>query len=438
MEHTADNLKKKSGNKTPLLEALSAQHYFSYAPSNELQCEDVSIPEIASVTGTPFFVYSKRYFTDRFNTLTSALKDCPHKIFYAVKSNYNITIIRHLHQLGAGADVNSLGEMYRAEQAGVPPSEILLGGVGKSAEEIAYALERDILLFKVESVPELFLINKIAELSGKKARVALRINPDVDPLTHPYISTGLAENKFGIPIGEAEAIYLNSSLTNIEFVGMDMHLGSQISTIAPYSEAIDKLLTLCARLADAGVHLHHLDIGGGFGVQYSGEYEFPVANFSDAILTKLKNSGLTIFLEPGRFFSANSAALVTKILYLKSNGEKNFLVVDAGMSELIRPSLYGAFHQIIPVTPASGRNRKFDVVGPLCESSDFLGKNQEFPEPASGNLLAVLSAGAYGMAMASNYNARLRPPEILVDGSTWSVIRKRETLEQLIQNEIII
>ena len=435
MENTKNNLAGTGKDTHSLLESLTKGNYFSRSGTNELKCEDVRISQIASVVGTPFYVYSSKYFTDRYNSLTHALSGCDHKIFYAVKSNYNINIIRHLHELGCGADVNSLGEMYRAEQAGVPADEILLGGVGKSAEEISYAIDKNILLFKVESVAELYLINQIAELSGKKARVALRVNPDVDPLTHPYISTGLAENKFGIPIGDAEAIYLDKSLKNVEFTGIDMHLGSQIASISPYTEAVDKLLALCARLKNAGVELHHLDLGGGFGVQYSGENDFPVPAFRDALLEKLNSSGMKIFLEPGRYFSANSAALVTKILYLKTNGEKNFLVVDAGMSELIRPSLYGAYHQIIPVTPSNNDPKVYDIVGPLCESGDFLGKEQEIAEPSSGNLLAVLSTGAYGMVMASNYNARLRPAEVLVDGSQWKLIRKRETLEQLIQNE---
>ncbi len=435
MENTKSNLAGTGKDTHSLLESLSQGNYFSRLEGNELHCENVRISKLASAVGTPLYVYSKKYFTDRFQSLTQALSGCKHKIFYAVKSNYNINIIRHLHELGCGADVNSLGEMYRAEQAGVPADEIVLGGVGKSAEEISYALDKNIFQFKVESLSELYLINQIAELSGKKARVALRVNPDVDPLTHPYISTGLAENKFGIPISEAEAIYLDRSLSHIEFTGIDMHLGSQIASIAPYAEAIDKILAVCERLKEAGIELHHMDIGGGFGVQYAGENDFPVTAFRETLLDKLKHSGMQIFMEPGRYFSANSAALVTKILYLKTNGEKNFLVVDAGMSELIRPSLYGAYHQIIPVIPSGSEAKVYDVVGPLCESGDFLGKEQTIAEPESGNLLAVLSTGAYGMVMASNYNARLRPAEVLVDGSEWKLIRRRETLEQLIQNE---
>ncbi len=421
-----------------LLTSLSKNKYFHYKDNSELHCENISINAIADAVGTPFFVYSRKYFIDKYQVMKQALAGCNFKIYYAVKSNYNINIIQLLHKLGAGADVNSLGEMYRALKAGVPAGDILLGGVGKSGEEIAFALKNDIFLFKVESESELLLINETARDLGKIARVALRVNPDVDPLTHPYISTGLAENKFGIPFDEAESIYLNSKLSNILFTGIDMHIGSQIFSIAPYKEAIGKILNLCSRLKEAGINLHHIDIGGGYGIDYSGGEDFEFSTFANEIIPMLKESGLTVFLEPGRYFSANSGALITKVLYLKKNGDKNFIIIDAGMSELIRPSLYDSYHEIIPLVYSATGKKTYDVVGPLCESGDFLGKDLSIAEPAPSDLLAILSAGAYGMVMSSNYNARMRPPEVLVDDDHLQIIRKRETLEQLIQNEELI
>ncbi len=433
MANTAKNINRNFEDS--LLNSLSKNKYFSYSDEGEMHCEGVNISSIAEKTGTPFFVYSKKYFTDRFNLLSNALHGTNFKIFYAVKSNYNLSIIRHLSSLGAGADVNSAGELYRAVRAGVSPASILLGGVGKSAEEITFALEQGILLFKVESYGELIQIDRIAGTLNKTARVALRVNPNVNAKTHPYISTGLAENKFGIPLEEAEIIYQDKSLPNIKFAGVDMHLGSQIATTEPYAEAIEKTLAMCARLREKGITLHHFDIGGGFGVQYDNESDFPFEEFTKTVIAPLKASGMTIFLEPGRFLSANSSALISKVMYLKKNGNKNFIVTDAGMSELIRPSLYDAYHQIVTVNTKNREKKIYDVVGPLCESGDFIGKELEIEAPEQDELIAVLSAGAYGMAMASNYNARLRPAEVFVDGSDWKIIRKRETLEQLVQNE---
>ncbi len=438
MADSQNYISKSHQDGKSLLPLLAEQNYFHYNDNNELFCENVSIKTIADEVGTPFFVYSKKYFTDKYQTMSRALAGCDFKIFYAVKSNYNINIINILRELGAGADVNSLGEMYRALKAGVPANEILLGGVGKSAEEIKFAIEKDIFLFKVESESELLLINSIANDLGKIARVALRVNPDVDPHTHPYISTGLAENKFGIALKEAEAIYLNSRLSSIQFTGIDMHIGSQIFSIAPYKAAIEKILNLCQRLKAAGINLHHIDIGGGYGIEYAGGKDFEFDAFSKEIVPLLKNSGMKIFLEPGRYFSANSGALIAKVLYLKKNGDKNFVIADAGMSELIRPSLYGAYHEIVPVSSSGKSEKMYDVVGPLCESGDFLGKDIPLAEPAPNDLLAILSAGAYSMVMSSNYNARMRPPEILVDNGKWHIIRKRESLMQLIQNEELV
>ena len=410
--------------------------YFDYQ-DNVFHAEGVPVPEIVEAVGTPVFIYSRQFLIDRARDFHAAFEEIPHTVFYAMKANYNLSIVRTLARRGCGVDVNSGGELYRALKAEVSPDKILMAGVGKTEEEIRMALENDILLIKAESRVEVEVINEIAGKLGKKARVALRVNPDVSADTHPYISTGLSSNKFGINAAEAALIFLDSSFTNVEFTGVDMHIGSQITTIEPYEEAITKLNELVRYLRENGLELHHLDVGGGIGVEYQNEDTFTVFDYAKKIMPLLKKTGLHIFFEPGRYMTANGGILVTKALFNKTNNEKNFLIVDAGMNDLIRPSLYQAVHHIQPVLKRDEYTGiKADVVGPICESGDFLGKDREMPVLERGELVAVLSAGAYGMVMSSNYNARSRAAEVMVIGDTWQIIRSRENYAHQIYDEL--
>jgi diaminopimelate decarboxylase len=412
--------------------------YFTYK-ENKLFCENLSIEEIAHNVSTPVYIYSKNYMADRYSELANVFKSINHKIYYACKANYNINIIKLFNDLGAGIDVNSAGEYYRAIKAGVDPKNLIFSGVGKTKEEIKLALENNLFIIKAESFEEIELINKIAGDLKKIAPIAIRVNPNVDPLTHPYISTGLAENKFGVDETVAEEIFIKSSrLENIKLLGIDMHIGSQITTIEPYIESIKKLVKLVKSLKTQGVNLSHIDIGGGMGVKYNDENPFTAEEFSSAIIPILEESGCEILFEPGRWLTANAGCLIGEVLFVKNNLDKNFLVVDAAMNDLLRPSIYKAYHHIQPIDVSPRETIIADIVGPICESGDFLGKKREILKPATGDLLAVMSSGAYGIVMASNYNARRRPAEVLVDGSKFSIIRKRETFDQLSQNEEII
>lgn len=409
--------------------------YFSFK-NNVFHAEDVAVTDIIQSVGTPVYIYSKQFLIDRARDFQTAFAEIPHTVFYAVKANYNVSVIRTLAQHGCGADVNSGGELYRALKAGVPTDKIIMAGVGKTEDEIRLALEHNILLLKAESRVEVEVINAIAGELGKKARVALRVNPDVSAETHPYISTGLSSNKFGVPTDVALSIFLDTSFNNIEFTGVDMHIGSQILSVAPYKEAIGKLIDLVNTLKENGLELHHLDVGGGIGVTYQDEDIFTVYDYAKEILPLLKQTGLHIFFEPGRYMTANAGILAATVLYNKSNNDKNFVIVDAGMNDLIRPSLYEAEHHIQPIAKTENRAEAIaDVVGPICESGDFLGKDRKLPHIERGESIAVLSAGSYGMVMASNYNARLRPAEVMVSGSTFKVIRSRETFEHMIYDE---
>lgn len=418
---------------------LFNSQYFTYR-NGEMFCEDVKVSDLAKEYGTPVYVYSRKFFTDRFTEFTNAFKDIDHTVFFASKSNFNINVMKLFYDLGAGIDVNSGGELYRALKAGASPKRMLLTGVGKTKEEIKTGLELDIKIIKAESIQEVYTISEIAGQLDKTAEVALRVNPDVDAQTHPYISTGLAENKFGIDGKVAFDTYVEcSKLPNIKLTGIDMHIGSQITKVSPFVEAVEKLVTLVEKLREVDINIKHIDIGGGMGVTYNDETPFTPEQFAEALIPLFKKSGCEIIFEPGRSLTANGGVLLTETLYTKNNNVKNFIVVDGSMTDLLRPSIYGSYHHIQPVNLVDTEDViTADIVGPVCESGDFLAKNREIFKVNQGDLLAVMSAGAYGMTMASNYNARRRPPEILVDGDKHYMIRGRETYEHLLYDENIV
>ncbi len=406
---------------------------------DKLFCENVSVEEIINSVGTPAYIYSKNFFEDKYKEFDSAFENIKHSIFYACKSNFNLNVIKIFASFGSGIDVNSGGELFRAIKAGVEPQKIILSGVGKTKDEIKLALEHKIKLIKIESFEEVQLIDKIARELNLTAPIAIRVNPNVDAKTHPYISTGLSENKFGIDSFEAVDFFERcAQLKNISVTGIDMHIGSQILTVEPFIEATEKLAELYTKIKSKGIPLEHLDIGGGFGVRYKNEKTFSPKELADAIIPIIKNLDCEIMFEPGRYFTANAGILVTEILYSKQNKGKNFIVVDAAMTELFRPSLYGAYHHIQPINLNERKEILADVVGPVCESSDFLAKNRKIEYCNVGDKLAVMSSGAYGMAMSSNYNGRRRPPEVIVSGDKFFITRSRETFEHLLYDEKIV
>jgi len=413
--------------------------YFPYE-SNEMYCEKASLTEIAQKFGTPLFVYSKKFFVDQYKELSTAFKDINHKLFFASKSNFNINVIKTFSDLGGGVDVNSAGELFRALKAGVDPKNILLTGVGKTDDEIRLGLEKDVFLIKAESEEEILVINKMAKEMGKIAHVAIRVNPDVDPQTHPYISTGLAENKFGIDATLAYDMFIRcSKLENIELTGIDMHIGSQITKIEPFVEATIKMAELFKKIQSAGIPLKHFDIGGGIGVLYKDEIPFTPNEFAEKLIPIFMQMDAEIMFEPGRFLTANGGVLLTEVLYTKKNSlGKNFTVVDAAMTELLRPSIYKAYHHIQPVVKNNEPEIVTDIVGPVSESGDYLAKNRNISKAFRKDILAVMSTGAYAMVMSSNYNARRRPPEILVDGDQYYSIRSRETFEHMLYDEKLL
>lgn len=412
--------------------------YFHYE-ENHLKCEEQSLAELAEEYGTPSFVYSKKFFQDRYIEFTEAFSSIRHKIFFATKSNFNLNVMKVFYDLGSGIDVNSAGEFYRAFKIGVDPKRMLFTGVGKTEEEIKLALEHDVLVIKAESFQEIERINEIAMSMKKKAPLAIRVNPDVDPLTHPYISTGLAENKFGIDVATAFDIFKESArLSNIYLHGVDMHIGSQITSVEPYVESVLIVTKLIKKLKAAGIDIKHYDLGGGMGITYKDEDPFSPKELAEEIIPILTQIDCEIFFEPGRFLTGNGGILLTKVLYTKSNQKKNFIVVDAAMTDLLRPSIYKAYHHIQPITQSSSEDITADIVGPVCESGDFLAKSRIINDCKRNEILAVLSAGAYSMVMSSNYNARPRAPEILVDGEKHYLIRSRETYEHLLYDEKII
>ena len=414
-------------------------HDFEYR-HGELYCEQVPVSRIAKELGTPCYVYSHATLVRHFRAYDHAFSNIPHVIAYAMKANSNLAILRLMAKEGSGVDIVSGGELFRALKAGVPASKIVFAGVGKSSDEIRDALKAEILMFNVESPAELHAINDVAASVGEKARVALRINPDIDPKTHPYISTGLKKSKFGIAADRAVQEFASAaSLSHIDVVGVHAHIGSQLTEIAPFIEALKKVVSLIETLNARGICIRYLNIGGGLGITYSDEKPPLPQDLSNAILPLVRDLGLTLVMEPGRVIVGNAGILVTKALYLKEGEAKSFIIVDAAMNDLIRPSLYGAYHEIRLLEEAAGHRGKHqvDIVGPVCESGDFLAKDRMLPAVKPGELMAVMSAGAYGFVMSSNYNSRPRVPEALVKGDEIHVIRARETYDDLIKGETI-
>ena len=404
---------------------------------NVLYCEDVELSRIATETGTPCYVYSTAALREGFLAYERALDGVPHRVCYAVKANGNLSVLRLLGELGAGFDIVSGGELFRVLKAGGDASAVVFAGVGKTREEIEFALESGILGFNCESEAELALISSLAARLGKTASVSVRVNPDVDALTHPYISTGLREHKFGIDIAEVEQVYERArALPNLSLDGVSCHIGSQLLDAAPLIESARKMVALAERLRARGFDIRHLDLGGSVGVPYEpGESHVDLAGYLSAVRMLVEGKNLTLLFEPGRWIAARAGVLLTRVLYRKRNGEKEFIVVDAGMNDLIRPALYQAWHEIVPLRKNQFGTVVADVVGPICESGDFLARDREVVNALPGDALAVLNAGAYGFTQASNYNARPRACEVLVDGASWRVVRRRETLEDLIRGE---
>ena len=412
-------------------------HYFGYK-NGELYCEEVPIKKIVKEVGTPAYIYSAKTIRRHFKVFDNSFKSIDHIICYSVKANSNIAVLSVLKHLGAGADIVSGGELKRALKAGIPPEKIVFSGVGKTLEEMEMALSAGILMFNVESLEELEALAEVAKKLNKPAPFALRVNPDVDPQTHPYISTGLKKNKFGIPEELVIPIYKKAKENPyLKPVGLDAHIGSQITSIAPFKDALYRLKKIWEELINLGLEPKYLDLGGGLGIIYNEEEPPLPQEYAEAIIQEAKDLKATIILEPGRVIVGNAGILVTKVLYTKENISKKFVIVDAGMNDLIRPAFYQAYHKIIPVEETFAEEEVVDVVGPICESSDFLAKERKLPRVKREDLLAVMSAGAYGFVMSSNYNSRPRCPEILVDGNKYFVVRRRETIEDLIALESI-
>jgi len=408
-----------------------------------LHAESVALPTIAEQFGTPAYVYSRAALTAALKEFHDVLGAHPAGagalVCYAVKANSNLAILNLFARLGAGFDIVSGGELQRVLAAGADPQKVVFSGVGKTAAEMKLALEAGIFCFNIESIPEIERLNEVAGQLGKKAPVSLRVNPNVDPKTHPYISTGLKEAKFGVAYDDALALYRRAAaLPNIAVVGIDCHIGSQLLDPSPFAEALDRILALIDQLAAEGIQVHHIDLGGGLGIKYRADQVQPtVASYLIPLLDKLQGRGLKVVLEPGRRLVGNAGLLLTRVEFLKHGEAKDFAIIDAAMNDLMRPALYEAWHDIDPVVPRAGATRDYDVVGPVCETGDFLGQARPLNiEP--GDLLAVMSAGAYGMAMASNYNTRPRAVEVMVDGEQVHVIRRRETVEQLYAGESVL
>ena len=410
--------------------------YFDYK-NGRLMAEDVDVTQLAAAEGTPLYVYSRATLERHWRAFDQALDGHPHLVCYAVKANSNLAVLALLARLGSGFDIVSGGELARVLRAGGDATRIVFSGVGKTAAEMEQALDAGIRCFNVESGAELTRLNTVAAAHGVSAPVSLRVNPDVDAHTHPYISTGLKENKFGISVDDALAAYRQAAdSTNLRVEGIDCHIGSQLTEIAPFVDALDRVLELVDHLESAGIALQHIDLGGGLGVPYHDEQPPTPEAYVRPLLARLANSGKEILIEPGRAIAANAGILVTEVQYLKHSEDKNFAIVDAAMNDLLRPALYSAWQDIVPVMPGDAAADDYDVVGPVCETGDFLGKQRRLAIQA-GDLLAVRSAGAYGFTMSSNYNSRPRAAEILVDGANAHRVRSRETLDSLFQGETI-
>lgn len=412
--------------------------HFEYR-NGRLHAEDVPVVDIAAAVGTPCYIYSRATIERHWHAFDRAFGDHPHLICYAVKANSNLAVLNVLARLGSGFDIVSVGELERVLAAGGDPRKIVFSGVGKRRDELERALAVGIRCFNVESETELTLLEQVAAARHRRAPVSLRINPDVDANTHPYISTGLKQNKFGIDVERALAVYLRAAVSpHLEVVGVDCHIGSQLIRVAPFVDALERVLALVTRLEGQGIRIRHLDLGGGLGIRYRDEEPPLPADHAAALMEHLRGTPYEILIEPGRAIVGNAGILVTQVELLKRGEDKNFAVVDAAMNDLLRPALYSAWQAIIPVTPrAGGEPRRYDVVGPICETGDFLGRDRELRiEP--GDLLAVRSAGAYGFSMSSNYNSRPRAAEIMVDGDRFQVVRRRETVAELFAGEAVL
>jgi diaminopimelate decarboxylase len=407
----------------------------------QLCCEAVPLTKLADAVGTPAYVYSKAALLESYGAYDRAFKEVPHLICYSIKANSNLGVISTLAKAGAGADIVSGGELQRALRAGVPAKKIIFSGVGKTRDEMRDALKADILMFNVESVGELRALDEVARELGTRAPVALRVNPDVDPQTHTYIATGLKTAKFGVPYTQALAAYEEAArLPGIQVVGADMHIGSQLTKASPLGDAVARIASLVKQLRERRIEITTVDVGGGLGIRYHDETPPSHAEYATVLLPALKELGVTVLLEPGRSIVGNAGALLTRVLYHKPTDAKTFVVVDAAMNDLVRPAFYDSYHAIVPVAQARAAApvETVDVVGPICESGDFFAKDRALPRPEEGDLLAILSAGAYGFAMASNYNTRPRPVEVLVDGDRFTIVRRRETFEDLVAGETTV
>jgi diaminopimelate decarboxylase len=416
----------------------TGMNYFSYK-DNQLFAEDVAVSDLAARLGTPLYIYSARTLRRHYRVLSDAFKGTDSLICFAMKALSNLSILKLFNDLGAGFDIVSVGELMRCIRAGADPGKIVFSGVGKTDEEIEAALKAKILMINVESRPELHRVSVVAQRIGLQAPVSLRVNPDLDPGTHPHISTGHRDSKFGIPLSQVDEYYAEArGLKNLELAGLSTHIGSQITETAPFAEAGEKVAKIVNGLRTQGIALKYLDLGGGLGIPYQEEPPSP-AQYSAALLAPLRNIGLKIIIEPGRVLVGNAGILATRVLYVKETDVKRFIVVDGAMNDLLRPVLYEAYHELIPVVRRAGTERQTaDVVGPVCESGDFFARERELPLVDSGDLIAVMSAGAYGFVMASNYNSRPRAAEVLVNGAEVHVIRERDTFEDIIRNEKIV
>jgi diaminopimelate decarboxylase len=410
-------------------------HHFQYK-GNELYAEEVAVREIAEKVGTPVYIYSHATLERHYRAMDEAFAAVPHTICYSMKANSNLAVLKTFFSLGGGVDIVSGGELYRALAAGVEPRKVVYSGVGKKDEEIEYALNTGILMFNVESEDELDRIDHVAGRLGKKAGIAIRVNPDVDPETHPYITTGLKKAKFGINIERSLEQYKRAArMSNLDVIGIDCHIGSQLTKVSPFVDTIRKLKRLIEGLKQSGINLRYFDLGGGLGITYSDEAPPLPTEYGSAITAETKDLGLHLLFEPGRNLVGNAGIMVGKCLYTKRGEEKNFVIVDAAMNDLARPSLYGSYHGVQAVRKDQDGAIVADIVGPICESGDFLAKDREMPAFRQGDLVAFMSAGAYGFAMSSNYNSRPRAAEVMVKGDAYQVVREREKVEDLVRGE---
>jgi len=412
-------------------------NHFTYC-NNKLHCENIDIQEIAEKVGTPFYLYSHATLKRHFTVFNDAFSSTKKLVCYSAKANSNLAVLKLFQKLSSGLDIVSGGELYKGLKAGFSPDKIVYSGVGKRVDEIDYALSTGILMFNVESMEEMELINERGNHLNLVAPVSIRVNPDVDPKTHPYISTGLKKNKFGIDIKRAiEGYKIASGMKNVEIVGIDCHIGSQITQTQPFADALKSVKQLICQLKDIDIKIKYLDIGGGLGITYDDESPPEPKEYADAIKKSLKDIDVQLILEPGRVLVGNAGILVTKVLYKKDNHGKNFIVVDAGMNDLLRPAIYKAFHSILPVAKTDTKKITADIVGPICETGDFLATDYQISDVSSGDLLAVMSAGAYGFTMSSNYCSRLKLAEVMVNNDKFAVVKTRQNYEDLLQNEAI-